>query len=189
MPNIVLVRHGQTKWSLEGKHTGRTDIPLTEEGKRQAKAMAPFLQTLNIKKAFVSPLERAQTTFALSTEGMQSTLSEDLLEWNYGKYEGITLEQIHETQPGWSLFTDGAPGGESLEEIEKRAKRALLPALSSSETVALFSSGHILRSIVCSFLGLPITKGAHFVLSTASVSILGYEHEKPALYLWNQTFP
>lgn len=189
MQKIILVRHGETEWALNGRHTGHTDITLTDQGERQAKALTPLLKTFSFQQAFVSPLQRAKNTFHLSGLQTEFQLDNDLYEWDYGNYEGLTSPQILEKNPNWSIFTDGAPGGESTKDIELRADRILKKARQYSGDVAFFSSGHILRSIACRFLNLPIELGKHLVLSTASLSILGYDRKNPALLLWNRTLP
>ncbi len=189
MQKIILVRHGETEWALNGKHTGRTDIPLTTKGKQQAKDLAPILKNFLFEKAFVSPLQRARNTFELSGSLVVPEIDDGLYEWDYGDYEGLTSPQIHETNPDWSVFTQGAPGGESIAQIEARASRILKRASKCSCDVAFFSSGHILRSIACRYLNLPLSFGKYLVLSTGSISVLGYEHRTPALLLWNRTSP
>ncbi len=184
---IVFVRHGQTEWALSGKHTGRTDIPLTEQGQQQAKAVASLLQNFCFEKAFVSPLQRAKNTFILSGLKVNHELDTDLYEWDYGNYEGLTKEQISLQDPNWSVFTKGALGGESVSQIEARADRMLKKAREIEGDVVFFSSGHILRAIACRFLKQPLSLGKHLVLSTGSLSVLGFDREDPAILLWNQT--
>lgn len=183
---IFLVRHGETAWSLSGQHTGMSDIPLTENGKAQARALGEELRALSFTKALVSPLVRAQTTFELLGLSTPHALEEDLLEWNYGKYEGVTTKEIHKTVPSWSVFTSGAPEGESPLDVQARAKKVLAKVDQIEGNVLLCSSGHFLRALTATWLGLEITAGAKFKLFPASLSILGYEHEKPAIELWNQ---
>jgi probable phosphoglycerate mutase len=186
MQKIILVRHGETQWSLTGRHTGKTDIPLTETGVKQAEALSSLLQKMSIEKAFVSPLLRAKDTFRLCHLSLPHEVDPDLCEWDYGDYEGLTSKQIHETDPSWSIFTHGALNGESLSDIQKRADRMLAKARDFGKDVALFSSGHILRALAARWLTLPVSFGKHIVLNTASLSILGYERTTPALLLWNQ---
>ncbi len=186
---IAFVRHGETEWALNGRHTGRTDIPLTEKGERQAKELAFLLQDFRFEKAFVSPLQRAKNTFILSKLDVPVEWDPDLYEWDYGKYEGLTSDEIRKIDPSWSIFTKGAPGGESVSQIEERAERMLKKARECEGDVVFFSSGHILRSIACKFLGQPLALGKHLVLSTGSLSLLGYDREDPALLLWNRTPP
>jgi probable phosphoglycerate mutase len=189
MRKLALVRHGETQWALLGKHTGRTDIPLTEKGIEQALQLSPFLKNFSFEKIFVSPLERAKKTFLLSGVSAPYEYDESLYEWNYGDYEGLTSAEIRVKNPSWSLFDQGVPGGETLQEIEARADLMISKALQHSGDVAFFSSGHILRVIASRFLGLPITFGKHLVLSTGSVSLLGYEHQNSAIFLWNAIPP
>lgn len=187
MKKIILIRHGQTEWALKGKHTGKTDIPLTEEGQKQAKDLAQLLKRYPFSKAFVSPLQRAKKTFELCETSTCPTFDPDLKEWDYGQYEGMTTPEIREINPGWSIFSHGAPGGESIQQIEERADRMLEKAKACQEDVAFFSSGHILRAIASRWFGQPVSFGKHLVLSTASLSVLGYERENPALLVWNNT--
>ena len=186
---IAFVRHGETEWALNGRHTGRTDIPLTEKGEKQAKDISSLLQKFSFEKAFVSPLQRAKNTFILSGLKVDVEWDTDLYEWDYGDYEGLTKEQICKQDPNWSIFTKGAPGGESIAQIETRADRMLKKAAACSGDVVFFSSGHILRSIACRFLKQPLSLGKHLVLSTGSLSILGFDREDPVILLWNRTLP
>lgn len=187
MRRLALVRHGETEWALSGKHTGRTDIPLTEKGIEQAKQIPYFLKNFTFEKAFVSPLERAKKTFQLSGLTIEHEWDEDLYEWDYGSYEGLTSAEIRTKNPAWSLFDQGVPNGETLQEIEARADRMISKALQYSGDVIFFASGHILRVIACRFLGLPVSFGKHLVLTTGSFSLLGYEHQNAAVLLWNAT--
>jgi probable phosphoglycerate mutase len=182
---VFLIRHGETAWSLSGKHTGYSDIPLTENGKKQAILLGKALSSFSFSIAFVSPLIRAKDTFTLSHLSTPSCIDPNLIEWNYGKYEGITSDEIHKTNPSWNLFTHGAPDGESLSDIEKRADSMIEKALSAEGDVALFSSGHILRSIAARWLKMEVNFGGQLVLETGSISILGYEHGTRALLQWN----
>ncbi|MBM3198508.1 MAG: histidine phosphatase family protein [Chlamydiae bacterium] len=184
---IFLVRHGETPWSLSGQHTGKTDLSLTEEGCRQASLLGSLLQGLGVSKAFISPLKRAKETFDLSGLRVHAELDHDLVEWDYGDYEGRTSKEIHKDNPSWDLFTEGAPRGEKPEAIVQRASRTLQKALSTEGDVIFFSSGHILRSIAAIWLKAPLVMAKHLVLSPASLSQLGYEHEHPAIFLWNRT--
>jgi len=186
---IFLIRHGETKWSLSGQHTGKTDLPLTEHGRNQAKLLSPLMQSYSFSKAFVSPLQRAQTTFELMDLKVPSVIDEDLYEWDYGKYEGITTAEIRKTRPNWSIFTDGVPDGESLEAVRARAEKVVAKVQQVDGDVILFSSGHFLRVLATAWLKAPLEFGAQIALGACSVSILGYEHEKPALLLWNGKQP
>ncbi len=187
MKKIALIRHGETEWALKGKHTGHTDIPLTEKGIQEAKDLAPLLQSFLFEEVFVSPLKRAKDTFLLSGLQVEPQWDKDLYEWDYGKYEGLTTDQIQETDPNWSIFTKGAPDGESLDEIKIRADRMIAKAKKYSGNVAFFSSGHFLRALASRFLEASVSFGKHLPLSTGSLSILSYEKESPVILLWNLT--
>ncbi len=184
---VVLIRHGETSWSSSGKHTGLTDIPLIETGKKEALSLAPLLKKnhFNFEKAFVSPLQRAKETFDLMELDVPMSLDKDLYEWNYGSYEGLTSEEIHKTDPSWSIFTKGAPGGESLVDIEQRVHRVLAKIEACQGNVILFSSGHFLRALATLWLKLPLSFGDNFSLNTGSISILGHLQETPSIILWN----
>jgi probable phosphoglycerate mutase len=187
LPNVCLARHGETAWSLSGQHTGLTDLPLTERGESDASALKLRLKIMTFSKVFTSPLKRAVRTCELAGFGDRSEIDPDLVEWNYGEYEGVRTAEIRERRPNWQLFRDGCPGGESVEEIGARADRVVARVRSINESVLLFSSGHFLRVLAARWLGLGAASGASFVLETASVSILGYEHDlsEPAIRLWN----
>lgn len=184
---IYLIRHGETSWALSGRHTGRTDIPLTEKGKKNALLLTPTLQTIPLALALVSPLIRAKETFDLLNLPVKSALCDDLKEWDYGDYEGLTSKEIHKENPDWNIFTHGAPNGESLDDMTKRADRVIEKANETPGDIALFSSGHILRCIAARWLKMPLDFGRHIALNTGSISILGSENEIPALLLWNNT--
>lgn len=183
---VYLIRHGETEWSRDKKHTGLTDLPLTENGESEAEWLIKRLEGLSFKKVFVSPLQRALTTCKIAGFEEGSEVMEELLEWDYGKYEGMTSSEIHKIDPDWSIFTKGAPEGESVGDVGQRAHRAISRIREVGGDVALFSSGHFLRSLAMRWLGLPIQNGSQFSLSTASVSILGYEHGIAALLQWNE---
>ena len=187
LPCVYLVRHGETEWSASGQHTGRTDIPLTEEGERKARGLRERLQGLKLDRVFTSPLQRATRTCALAGFGEAAKPDPDLLEWNYGEYEGRTTSEILEERPGWLLFRDGCPKGEQPADVGARADRVVARLRAVDDQSIVFSSGHILRVLASRWLGLPPSEGRLFVLGTASVSILGYEHDKhePAVALWN----
>jgi probable phosphoglycerate mutase len=189
LPFIYLARHGDTAWSLSGQHTGRTDLPLTEEGERQARRLAPRLAGLGFVKVFTSPLQRAARTCELAGFGAAAQPDPDLLEWDYGDYEGRRTADIHKERPDWILFRDGCPNGESPDQIAARADRVIARLRAIDGNVLLFSSGHILRTLAARWLGLEPGGGQYFVLSTASLSALGYEHTKsePVVKLWNET--
>ena len=187
LPTIYLVRHGETAWSLSGQHTGLTDLPLTEPGKHNARLLGRRLAGMTFAKVFTSPLQRATRTCELAGFGAVAEIDRDLLEWNYGEYEGRLTADIHKERPDWQLFRDGCPGGESPNEVSTRADRAMKRARAVKGDVLLFSSAHFLRVLAARWLGLDVAFGRYFLLSTASVSALGYEHNlfEPVIRLWN----
>ncbi|MEJ0089296.1 MAG: histidine phosphatase family protein [Limisphaerales bacterium] len=189
LPVIYLARHGETAWSLSGQHTGLTDLPLTERGERNARSLGPRLEGLNFAKVFTSPLQRAAKTCELAGFGKVAEVDRDLVEWDYGKYEGRKTAEIHAERPGWELFRDGCPDGESLAEIGARADRVVKRLRAVNGDVLLFSSGHLLRVLAARWLGLEVAAGRLFLLSTTSVSELSYEHDltEPGIRLWNDT--
>ena len=185
---IFLMRHGETAWSLTGQHTGRTDLPLTTNGERGALRLREMLKPINFTCVLTSPRQRARLTCELAGFGAMARLEPDLQEWDYGDYEGRTMAEIRAQQPGWNVFQDGSPQGESVEQVSRRTDRLLAVLRSTPGIVALFSHGHFLRALAVRWIGLPIQAGQHFVLDTASLSILGYEHPDggvPAISLWN----
>jgi broad specificity phosphatase PhoE len=187
LPNIYLARHGETAWSLSGQHTGLTDIPLTERGERNARRLGERLRGLVFAQVFTSPLVRAHRTCELAGFAAQAQADSDLVEWNYGDYEGKTTEEIHRGRPDWQLFRDGCPGGESLAEISARADRVVARVRAVGAEVLLFSSGHFLRVLAARWLALSASGGRYLALSTATLSMLGYEHtlNEPVIRLWN----
>jgi broad specificity phosphatase PhoE len=189
LPVLYLARHGETAWSLSGQHTGLTDLQLTERGERNALRLGERLKGLTFSKVFTSPLQRAVRTCELAGFGGAAAVDRDLLEWDYGKYEGRKTVDIHKEQPGWFLFRDGCPGGESPEQVGARADRVVNRIRSLQGDVIVFSSGHFLRVLAARWLGLPPGAGRYFLLSTASLSALGYEHNRsqPAIRLWDDT--
>lgn len=182
---IYLVRHGETQWSLSGQHTGASDIPLTENGRMAARLLKPVLSGESFTLVFTSPLKRARETCELAGLGAQAIVEPELVEWNYGNYEGITTAQIRATRPGWSLFRDGCPGGETPDEIAARADRVLAKVRAAEGNVALFAHGHIFRVIAARWIDLPASYGEHFLLDTATLNVLGYYGDSPALKIWN----
>jgi probable phosphoglycerate mutase len=185
---IFLLRHGETPWSLSGQHTGRTDLPLTANGERRASELRGVLQGIQFSHVLTSPLQRARQTCELAGFGAGARVEPDLHEWDYGDYEGRTTAEIHVQSPGWNIFQDGCPRGESVEQIARRADRVLAGLLPLEGTVALFSHGHFLRVLAVRWIGLPAGQGLHFPLDTGSVSILGHERpggNVPAISLWN----
>ena len=189
LPIVYLARHGETAWSLTGQHTGCTDLPLTQRGERNARALRERLSGLEFDKVFTSPLLRARRTCELAGFGAAAEVDPDLVEWNYGQYEGRTTDEIHAERPDWQLFRDGCPGGESPEQVGARADRVLRRVRAVQGHVLLFSSGHFLRVLAARWLGLEPAGGRHFLLSTASLSSLGYERtpSQPVICLWNDT--
>jgi broad specificity phosphatase PhoE len=189
LPTIYVARHGETAWSLSGQHTGLTDLPLTDRGERNASRLAERLKGLTFSKVFTSPLQRATRTCELAGFGAVAEIDRDLLEWNYGEYEGRLTTDIHRERPDWQLFRDGCPGGESPNEVGARADREVKRLRAVEGDVLLFSSGHFLRVLAARWLGLDAAFGRYFVLSTASVSALGYEHNlsEPVIRLWDDT--
>jgi probable phosphoglycerate mutase len=187
-PSIYLARHGETEWSLSGRHTGRTDLPLTAEGEDQARKLGERLSGTRVARVFTSPLQRALRTGELAGFTAAEPMP-DLMEWDYGAYEGIKTAEILATRPGWHLFRDGCPGGETPDQVGTRADRVIAALREVDGDVLCFSSGHILRVLAARWLGLPPGEGRLFVLSTASLSILGYEHDlsEPVIRLWNDT--
>ncbi len=182
---VYLARHGETEWSLSGQHTGITDIPLTENGRNLAKRLAPVLATERFALVLTSPLERARKTCELAGLGAHAEIDRDLMEWNYGEYEGLTPKQIDAQAPGWMIFTDGCPGGETPEQAGARADRLVARVRSVEGDVALFAHGHIFRVFAARWLGLPAMAGCHFLLDTATLSILSYYRNLPAIRRWN----
>jgi probable phosphoglycerate mutase len=183
--DLVLVRHGETEWSLSGRHTGTTDLPLTERGREQARRLAPLLAGRDFALVLTSPLQRARTTCELAGLGGQAQIEPDLVEWNYGEYEGLTPEEIERRAPGWMIFTDGCPGGESPQQVGRRVDRILGRVRGAGGDVALFAHGHVLRLLAARWLGLPPADGRHFLLDTATLSVLGHYRGAPALRRWN----
>jgi probable phosphoglycerate mutase len=189
-PVLYLARHGETAWSLSGQHTGLTDLPLTERGERNARQLGERLKGLSFAKVFTSPLRRATRTCELAGFGGAADVEPGLLEWDYGKYEGWKTEDIHKECPGWYIFRDGCPGGESPGQVGARADRVVGRVRSVEGDVLLFSSGHFLRVLAARWLGLEPDAGRYFALSTASLSALGYdEHRRsqPVIRLWDDT--
>jgi probable phosphoglycerate mutase len=187
MTETYLARHGETAWSLTGQHTGRTDLPLTERGQRNARALGERLRGITFAKVFCSPLQRAAQTCELAGFAADAETDPDLVEWNYGDYEGRRTVEIHQARPDWQLFRDGCPGGESPEQVAARADRMVRRARAVDGNSLIFSSGHFLRVLASRWLGLEPADGKYFSLCTASLSILGYENSlaQPVIQLWN----
>jgi probable phosphoglycerate mutase len=182
---LWLIRHGETIWSLSGAHTGRTDLPLTAEGEAKARALAPKLAGHPFALVLTSPMQRARRTCELAGLSAQAENDPNLEEWNYGAYEGLTTDDIHRTRPGWSLFRDGVPDGEAIDEVAVRAEAVIRRAVAANGDVALFAHGHILRILASRWLELPPEDARLFALSTASVSRLGHEHVTRVITRWN----
>jgi probable phosphoglycerate mutase len=183
-----LARHGETAWSLSGQHTGLTDLPLTERGERNARRLGERLKCMTFAKVFTSPLQRARRTCELAGLGAGAEVDRDLVEWDYGQYEGRTSADILKDRPNWELFRDGCPGGESPQQVGARADRVVGRLREVTGNVLVFSSGHFIRVLAARWLGLESSApGRHFMLSTASLSALGYEHDlsRPVVRLWN----
>ncbi|UHS62692.1 histidine phosphatase family protein [Agrobacterium vaccinii] len=188
-PQIVLVRHGETEWSLSGRHTGRSDIPLTENGELAAKTLAARLPALDFAAVYTSPSQRARKTCDLAGFGSRAAIDNNLAEWDYGRYEGITTKDIQAEAPRWNVFRDGCPGGESTRDIEKRADDVIAKLKSANGSILVFSSSHFLRVLAARWLGLTAEAGSLFIVDTTGISVLGYEHnlEEPVIRSWNQT--
>jgi probable phosphoglycerate mutase len=187
---VYLARHGETEWTLSGQHTGRTDLPLTERGERNARSLGERLKEVTVARVFTSPLHRAARTCELAGFGAVAEVDGDLVEWNYGDYEGRRTAEIRAGRPDWELFRDGCPGGESPAQIAARADRVVARVCAVRGDVLLFSSGHFIRVLAARWLGLePSVNSRYFMLSTASLSALGYEHDlsRPVIRLWNET--
>ena len=189
LPVVCLARHGETAWTLTGQHTGLTDLPLTARGEEEARGLAKRLRRFQFARVLTSPLQRAAKTCELAGFGAMAEVDADLVEWNYGSYEGRLRADILVEHPGWQLFRDGCPGGESPGQAAARADRVVRRVRAVDGSVLLFSSGHFLRMLAARWLGLDAIHGARFLLSTASFSELGYEHElsEPVILIWNAT--
>jgi len=190
LPIVYLARHGETAWTISGQHTGLTDLPLTERGERTARRLGERLQGLTFSLVLTSPLQRAAKTCELAGFKPFAEVDKDLVEWDYGQYEGRRTVEIRAERPDWELFRDGCPGGESPLQVSARADRIVRRARAAPGDVLLFTSGHFLRVLAVRWLGLePSVNGKLFMLSTASLSALGYEHDRsrPVIRLWNET--
>jgi broad specificity phosphatase PhoE len=182
---IIVVRHGETAWSREKRHTGRSDLSLTEEGREQALALGAQLARLRFAAVFVSPLRRARETCELAGYADRAVVDPDLIEWDYGEYEGLTSAEIQQDRPGWVLFADGVIGGETIDDVAARAHRVVMRARSVDGDVLLFGHGHQLRILTALWLDFSPAAAQHLQLATASPSTLGYEHDWTALLSWN----
>ncbi len=187
LPEVYLARHGETAWTISHQHTGRTDIPLTDRGERNAQSLGLRLHGMSFERVLVSPMQRARRTCELAGFGEQAGVDPDLLEWDYGQYEGLTTEEIRKERPGWYVFRDGCPGGESVVAIGVRADRLIARLRRIEGRTILFGHSHFFRVLAARWLGLPVSDGRLLLMGTASLSILGYEHtrDEPAVCLWN----
>jgi broad specificity phosphatase PhoE len=187
LPEIYLARHGETAWTISHQHTGRTDIPLTERGEGNALSLALRLQGMSFETVLVSPMQRAMRTCELAGFGPRAEVDPDLLEWDYGQYEGLTTAQVRKERPDWDLFRDGCPGGESVAAVGDRADRAIARLRAIEGRTILFGHSHFFRVLAVRWLGLNASDGRLFLLGTASLSLLGYEHSRkePVVRLWN----
>lgn len=183
--NVFAIRHGETEWSLSGQHTGTTDIPLTNNGRRLAERMRPMLAKEAFAFVLCSPMQRARETCELAGLSATVVVDGDLVEWNYGAYEGLTPQQIHSTAPGWLIFRDGCPGGEAPAEVGARVDRVIARVRAVEGDVALFAHGHVLRVLAARWIGLPAGAGQHFLLDTGTLCVLGYYRNIPAVKIWN----
>lgn len=189
---VWLVRHGETEWSLSGQHTGRTDITLTAHGEEQARGLGLRLRETTFANVLSSPLKRARQTCTLAGVDATPEIDPDLAEWDYGGYEGLTSAEIHASRPDWNIFRNGAPNGETPKQVSARADRLIARLRSMEGNIAVFSHGHFGRVLGVRWIGLPIDEAQHFLLDTASLSVLGYEHhrtDQPAIALWNSASP
>ena len=186
LPEIVLVRHGETEWSRDGRHTGRTDVPLTEPGRREAEALGGALGAWRFGLVLSSPLIRASETCRLAGLGEVAIPSDDLLEWDYGAYEGRRTKEIREERPDWTLWRDGVPSGETAADVGARADRVVARLREAGGDAAVFAHGHVLRVLAARWLGLEPELGRLVALETATLSVLGYERETAVIRLWNR---
>jgi len=182
---VFLIRHGETEWSLSGQHTGITDIPLTENGRTMPRRLAPILAKVTFARVFTSPLQRARETCELAGLGKRAEIDDDLMEWDYGDYEGLTPKEIHAKAHSWMLFRDGCPGGESPEDVGRRVDSVIERVRVVDGHVALFAHGHVFRVFAARWIGLPAAAGCRFLLDTATVSVLGYYRGVSAIKRWN----
>lgn len=186
--NVFAIRHGETAWSRSGQHTGTTDLPLTDNGRRLAERLRPALAGRPFALVLVSPMQRALDTCVLAGLGDSAAVEPDLMEWNYGDYEGLTAAQIDGMRKGWLIFRDGCPGGETPQQVEARVDRVIARARAAAGDVALFSHGHFLRVFAARWIGLPARGGQHFLLDTGTLCVLGYYRDIPAVSVWNESF-
>ncbi len=185
MPELWLVRHSETEWAVAGRHTGRTDVPLTEHGREQALALGTLLAARSFALVLSSPLGRAADTCRLAGYGAVAQETSDLLEWDYGDYEGLTTAQIRERVPGWTIWSRGVSNGETVDDLARRAQRVVDRAVAAGGDAVLFAHGHVLRVLAAGWLGLSPGAGQLLALDPASVSVLGYERETRVIGSWN----
>ena len=186
-PTVYLVRHGETEWSASGKHTSVTDVPLTDAGRAAAAKLARVFAGIELARVLVSPRRRARDTAELAGLGDRAQVDEDLAEFAYGSYEGRTTQEIRETDPGWNVFDHGAPGGETVEDVGRRADRVIAQVLAAGGDVALFAHGHVLRVIGARWIEQPPVVGARLALDTGAICRLGFERERRVIWEWNRT--
>ncbi|HTM58629.1 MAG TPA: histidine phosphatase family protein [Candidatus Udaeobacter sp.] len=188
LPEVFLVRHGETAWTTTGRMTGNVDLPLTPRGESEAQWIEGRLRGIGFHRVFMSPRIRARRTAEIAGLAGRAEVDPDLVEWDYGRYQGRRLDEVHVERPGWSLFRDGCPEGESVEDIAARADRVVTRLRGIGDRVALFGHGHFFRALGARWLGAAVGCGAHLLLSTGALSVLGYEHtlESPVLVLWNE---
>ena len=184
-PKLVLVRHGATEWSENGRHTSRTDLPLLESGVANARALAPVLARFDFARVLSSPLQRARETASLAGFSDRVEVTPDLHEWDYGDYEGLTSPQIRERDPNWNLWRDGCPGGESPADVTARVDRVIASAVTAGGNVLMFAHGHVLRSLAARWESFPVAAGERLALSPATLSVLGHEHATRVIERWN----
>ena len=191
LPAIYLVRHGETAWTVSGQHTGLTDIALTERGEQDARKLGEHLRGTTVTRVFTSPLQRARRTCELTGFFQVAQIDADLVEWDYGDYEGLTSAQIRQKNPDWRIFRDGGPNGESVAAVSARADRVIGRLKALDGDALIFSSGHFTRVLAARWLGLDASFGRFLLLSTTTLSILGYDHDRtePVIRLWNDVRP
>jgi broad specificity phosphatase PhoE len=187
--DVFVMRHGETAWSVSGRHTSTTDLPLTENGRRLAEGLRPALAREKFAHVLVSPMRRARETCELAGLGDAAVIMPELAEWHYGEYEGLTPEQIHNKTPDWLIFRDGCPGGEMPEQVGARVDRVIARVRAADSNVALFAHGHVLRVLVARWIGLPPGAGEHFLLDTGTLCMLSYYYQLPAVRVWNGPLP
>jgi probable phosphoglycerate mutase len=182
---VFLIRHGETEWSLSGQHTGTTDIPLTRNGRTMPTLLAPILAKVDFERVLTSPLQRARETCSLAGLGQAAEIEANLVEWDYGEYEGLTPKEIKAKAPGWMLFRDGCPGGEGPDDVGRRVDVVIERVRGVRGDVALFAHGHVFRVFAARWISLPAAAGCHFLLDTATLSVLGHYRDMPAIKRWN----